>query len=348
VLQVSGTVTQNFASGVTWLGTDSGSLYYGGYMTNVRSVIGTALYTSNFTQPTAPLTAVSGTSLLTLQDSTIIDNSTNAYTITNTNGVTTGKTYPFSAAKIFNDQGPQQNNWTPTNIYGGFGSTLDYMTDVPTLTSATASNFCTQNPLAISISNPSSLSNANLKQTGNSGGWMQGGILGTLGLTTGKFYWEVTINGLYTTNGYVFVGIAPINYKIPSGNDAFTTLPGYSPYYGCCVAFRGTGGSSELYVNAAGSASNISFSAAVGNVIQVAFDADSGKIWFGNNNTWYNSGVPASGTTPTATLTTTGYAPFIPCHGTYTTSDIISINYGQQPFVYTPPSGFVALNTYNM
>jgi hypothetical protein len=43
---------------------------------------GTAQYTSNFTPPTAPLTAITNTSLLTCADNRFIDDSTNAFTIT--------------------------------------------------------------------------------------------------------------------------------------------------------------------------------------------------------------------------------------------------------------------------
>lgn len=53
------------------------------FISNVRLVKGTALYTTNFTPSTTPLTAVSGTSLLTCQNITAIDNSANAFTITN-------------------------------------------------------------------------------------------------------------------------------------------------------------------------------------------------------------------------------------------------------------------------
>jgi len=56
--------------------------YWNGYISNFRLVNGTAAYTSNFTPPTSPLTAISNTSLLTCQSSTFIDNSTNRFTIT--------------------------------------------------------------------------------------------------------------------------------------------------------------------------------------------------------------------------------------------------------------------------
>ena len=42
----------------------AGSTYINGYLSNLRLVVGTAVYTSAFTPPTAPLTAISGTSLL--------------------------------------------------------------------------------------------------------------------------------------------------------------------------------------------------------------------------------------------------------------------------------------------
>jgi hypothetical protein len=49
--------------GASWNGT-TGVAPYVGYISNARVVIGTAIYTTNFTPPTAPLTAVDGTRLL--------------------------------------------------------------------------------------------------------------------------------------------------------------------------------------------------------------------------------------------------------------------------------------------
>jgi len=67
----------------TYIGCETGEgAYLNGYISNLRIVKGTALYTSAFTVPTSPLTAISGTSLLTCQSNQFIDNSTNAFTIT--------------------------------------------------------------------------------------------------------------------------------------------------------------------------------------------------------------------------------------------------------------------------
>jgi hypothetical protein len=57
-------------------------LTFGGYISNLRLIKGTAVYTSAFTSPTTHLTAITNTSLLTCQNNRFIDNSTNNFTIT--------------------------------------------------------------------------------------------------------------------------------------------------------------------------------------------------------------------------------------------------------------------------
>jgi hypothetical protein len=74
---------------------------YMGRITNFRIVKGTAVYTTNFTPPTQPLKAISGTSLLLLSgDSSnfLTDRGPNAFTITNV-GATFSSTSPFASVR---------------------------------------------------------------------------------------------------------------------------------------------------------------------------------------------------------------------------------------------------------
>lgn len=89
-------VSNNFTcTGTVIIGKNAASAnqYINGYISNFRVVKGTAIYTANFIPPTTPLTAIANTSLLTCQNSTIVDNSTNAFTITN-NGTATTSNVP--------------------------------------------------------------------------------------------------------------------------------------------------------------------------------------------------------------------------------------------------------------
>jgi len=79
------TVTYLMGASRPVIGTDGSSVNVNnwlGYISNIRAVNGTALYTSNFTPPTTPLTAISGTTFLTCQSNRFKDNSTNNFAIT--------------------------------------------------------------------------------------------------------------------------------------------------------------------------------------------------------------------------------------------------------------------------
>ena len=79
-----------------YIGSNPGGPYrINGYISNLRVVIGTGVYTAAFTPPTAALTAISGTQLLLVNP--FVDTSTNAFTITNTGSVTESFISPYTA-----------------------------------------------------------------------------------------------------------------------------------------------------------------------------------------------------------------------------------------------------------
>jgi hypothetical protein len=97
------------------LGGSGGPYPMNGVVSNLRVVKGTALYTANFTPPTAPLTAISGTQILTCQSNTFKDNSTNNFTITPTGDVKPITTSPFP---VNADQTTLNSTYTPSLIGG--------------------------------------------------------------------------------------------------------------------------------------------------------------------------------------------------------------------------------------
>ena len=126
---LSGTVPDNSSAFVIAAYDSGGNASYifpSGLISNARVVKGTAVYTSTFTPPTAPLTAISGTSLLTCQSSTFIDNSPNAFPIT-----VNGNPYTGTLSNPF---GNPVNSTPPVQAWSySFDGTGDFIS-VPTNT----------------------------------------------------------------------------------------------------------------------------------------------------------------------------------------------------------------------
>jgi len=218
------------------------------------------------------------------------------------------------------DQSSNSNNWTTNNISLTAGSTYDSMLDVPTLTSPSAGNFCTLNPLAQAYGQTrTTTSNGNLDFSDATSS--NTSVIGTILPTSGKWYFEMTA----TASGVFAVGL-------------------YHPSTNAGSFYRNNG----YYSSAFGGGSVAGYSSWTTNdKIAVAWDADAGKIWYAKNNTW-QSGDPSSGTSPTNTFTVGyGLAALISTDNSAGTK-AGSFNFGQRPFAYTPPTGYKALNTYNL
>jgi len=87
------TSTDSFVIGAS---TTTGVNAFTGYISNLRIVKGTAVYTSAFTPSTTPLTAITNTSLLTCKSNRLIDNSTNNFAITKAGDVKVLTFGPFT------------------------------------------------------------------------------------------------------------------------------------------------------------------------------------------------------------------------------------------------------------
>ena len=100
-------VSQDYGTSLrVTIGKDSvGTTHATGYLSNIRVVKGAAVYVTNFTPSTVPLTAVPGTSLLTCQSPLIIDNRPNGFSLTVVGNTTSTNIAPFNPV-VNQVQGP--------------------------------------------------------------------------------------------------------------------------------------------------------------------------------------------------------------------------------------------------
>jgi hypothetical protein len=120
--------TLGYSSQAYSVGRSNGaSNYFGGLMTNLRVNSTTAVYTTNFTPSTSPLTAISGTQLLLLSSSSgayITDSSTNNFTLTNNNTVSYNASTPLSGGSSVNYIGIVNGSMANQGGLSGWGTTV--------------------------------------------------------------------------------------------------------------------------------------------------------------------------------------------------------------------------------
>jgi len=220
--------------------------------------------------------------------------------------------------------------------------TLNQVIDTP------LNNFATLNPLNRYTEYGTLNSNkGNLSTTGGGTDFAQ--ILGTIGVSTGKWYFEGKLTSTYGVwASHIWFAATPLRlswYASNSGPSISAAVNNWASYDG--RAF--------LYLSSSAGAWGNSYT--TGDIIGIALDADTGKIWFSKNNTW-QTGDPSTGTLP-ATILATG-STWMPILWWYQ-SGIWTANFWQwwqsgltnYPdaggyFKFQPPTGFKALSTANL
>jgi hypothetical protein len=209
-----------------------------------------------------------------------------------------------------------------------------------------ANNFATQQPTNGSSSQ--TLTDGNLTQVSSSTAWNT--IRGSVGVSTGKWYWEVRMSGSANT---IMVGVDDNLYQVTT-NPSSSYVGAYSNSWSVYL-------SDGNKRNNTGSGSAYGSSFLTGDICMVALDTTNGRIFWGKNGTWFNSGDPVSGTNAAYT-NLIGYSQLMPATSTFDTNSRVNINFGQNPtfsgnttagtftdtngkglFKYQPPSGFLAL-----
>ena len=220
-----------------------------------------------------------------------------------------------SNAGLGKDFSGNTNYWTTNNISVTAGTTYDAMIDSPTLTSATVGNYAVWNSLWRNPATSFTYSNGNMTIAASSISGPR--AVGTIGMDTSAYYWEVTVTSL--TSGNAFVGINLDSDSNGTGNAGY----GYIS-------------DGNKRINNVDTSYGATYT--TGDVIGVAFDATNRTLTFYKNNV------------SQGTISSVNAGTFVPWFylGGATATGTININFGQRPFTYTPPSGFVALNTFNL
>ena len=181
------------------------------------------------------------------------------------------------------DQSPNSNNWTAGT--GTLTNTEDCPTDV----------FCVFNALD-NYYQAGTYSNGNTTFQTNTSNYTYNSS--TIGISKGKFYWEIEYEAKSSSNDDPLIGITSTQ---PTNTD--NELGKYVNDWG----YYEQSGTPYYRNNSANTSYGTTYD--VGDVICVALDADNAKLYFRiNGGSWENSGDPTSGATGTGAISITAPA----------------------------------------
>ena len=290
----------------------SGTLFpFDGYLTEINLVDGSALTPDTFG---------------------LTDTSTGRWIPKALTGITYG-TNGFrlqfgSSSALGDDTSGNNHDFSVTNLVAG-----DQTTDSPT-----------QNHATLAVNGPnvsSSFSEGNLKATFPTSSAMTGG-LSTLKMVSGKYYMEATVDSISSAG--LVLGIM--------GSDRYTATNEFTGRRFDAYGYYSVDG--KLFNNYDGNSTSFTFgnSYTTSDVIGIAVDLDNDKLYFSKNGTFQNSANPSAGTGGhsiiSAKSTTAGFYRFCLTDGGTGSTDIVTANFGQKSFTYTPPTSFVALQQDNL
>ena len=290
------------------------NLYMDGYLAEINMVDGSSLAPSSFAEIN------SDTGQWVPIDTSALTFGTNGFRLKFLDNSGT------SATTLGKDSSGNGNNFTPNNFSVSTGIGNDSVTDTPT------NNFCTLNSLDMS---GNALEQANLQGgTAGTSGWRH--TRSTFALpSTGKWYWEYKLPDASSdgSNGHM-MGVAYQNLGFTQDINSNST------------GLYGRQGDSKYNNSSSSPVTGSHFTTIANNdIVQFAYDADGQKLYTGKNNTWELSANPSTGSNPNWTSVASGGFPMV---GSYGSSRYVTVNFGQQGFVYTPPTGYKALNSQNL
>ena len=250
-----------------------------------------------------------------------------------------------TATTLGKDESGNGNNFTPNNFSVATGAGNDSVSDTPT------NNFCTFNPLKVNASNPLVFTQGNLQHNGVSGDNHLRSAT-TMQVNSGKWYVEFKfVSGYEATNGTVRFGICTDAGHRDSNNDA-TWYQNTDNFLAIQYGNNGTVYRSETGTNTSELTGLSTF--VNGDVMGIALDLDNDKFFVSKNGTFFSNGTgtqdPAAGTNP---LYSGGVLTTRKSDGFYFNIDgysaqVVTADFGQQGYAYTPPSGFKKVNSANL